>query len=220
MWRRFLDVTGFVLAGGLSRRMGQPKAGLTLGSETMLERQLRLLRAVTPRVRVVGPAAGSGGIESVIRSLTPAGVRIVTDELPGRGPLGGIYSALHATPTEFNLFLSCDLPCMEARLLRRLRQRAIETGADVTVAQSRDGRVQPLVAVYRRRALPAVRRSLERGQNRVTSFYRRVHCVILDWAELSRAGFPARVFGNINTPDDYERARRRHGGVPATPDRR
>ena len=198
-----------MLAGGASRRMGRPKAALALGRETMLDRQVRLLRAVSRTVWVIGPGAGSADIEAVTRSLTLSAVPVIADALAGRGPLGGIYTALLHTRTEFNLLIGCDLPFLEARLLRTLCDRAIESGADATVAESRDHRIQPLVAVYRRRALLAVRASLERGDNRVTSFYRRVRCRVVRWPELTRAGFSPRLFANMNTSEEYESARRR-----------
>ncbi len=209
MPQRFLDVTGFVLAGGASRRMGRPKAALVLGGETMLERQVRLLGSVSRTVVVLGPAAGSGISEGLIRSLVPHGVPVIPDELPGRGPLGGIYTGLRRTRTEFNLFLGCDLPFMPARFLRALCEWALGSGADVTVPESPARGLEPLAAVYRRRALPIVRASLRRGQNKVTSFYPCVRCLVLRWPEIARSGFSARIFDNINTPEDYQRALRR-----------
>jgi molybdenum cofactor guanylyltransferase len=189
--------------------MGRPKAGLVLGRETMLERQVRLLGAVSRTVRVVGPGAGSGGIEAVIRSLAPPGVPVIPDELRGRGPLAGIYTGLLHTRTEFNLFIGCDLPFMEARFLRALCGHARESQADVTVPESPGFGIQPLVGVYRRRAAPAIRASLARGANKVTSFYPRVRCRVLRWPELARLVFSPRLLANMNTPDDYQQVLRR-----------
>lgn len=212
MPQRFHDVTGFVLAGGASLRMGRPKAALTFGGETMLERQVRLLRSVSRTVEVIGPAPGAPDREAVAHALGSVGVAIVPDALPGRGPLVGIYTGLMHTHTEFNFFLGCDLPFMEARFLRFLVQQALSSAADATTPHSADRRVQPLVAVYRRRALPAVRTSLESGENKVTRFYPRVRRRAVRWAEIARAGFSSRIFDNINTPEDYERAVRRREG--------
>src|SRR5881628_684146 len=93
MPQRLLSVTGFVLAGGLSRRMGRPKAALVLGDETMLARQVRLLKSVSRSVAVVGRLAGFEGLEARGLGSAPGGdVRLLPDEFPGRGPLGGIYS--------------------------------------------------------------------------------------------------------------------------------
>jgi molybdenum cofactor guanylyltransferase len=207
MGRRFENVTGFLLAGGASRRMGRPKAALVLGGETMLGRQIRLLRAVSRQVFIVGAAARSaGGVDGPVEDF---GVTTFPDELPGRGPLAGIATALARTRTEFNLILSCDLPWMEAALLRLLCRRAFMGGAEVTLPISRGGREEPLCAVYRRRVLWAVRTTLAAGQGKVSRLFSKVRVERLEWREFARAGFPVRIFDNMNTPEDYEAAKRR-----------
>jgi molybdopterin-guanine dinucleotide biosynthesis protein A len=191
-------MTGFVLAGGRSRRMGRSKARLLLGHETMLERQVRLLRSVCRWIRALGPP----------EELTGTAVPVFADEFTGRGPLAGLYTGLLNARTEYNLFLSCDLPFMEARFLRFLAQRALESSADVTVPESRRHGFHPLCAVYRRRALWAVRASLVAGENKVSRFFRRVRCQVLTAREVARAGFALRIFDNMNTPEEYEAAKR------------
>ena len=138
---------------------------------------------------------------------------LISDFIPGRGPLGGIYSGLRATRTEFNMFLACDLPFVSARLLRFVIERAVVGEADVTVPESRDGEYQPLCAVYRKRALPAIRASLARGQNKVMRFFRYIQCCVISWAELAGEGFPAWVFDNMNTPEEYQAVKRTIGGM-------
>jgi len=203
MRRRFSEVSGFVLAGGASRRMGVDKATLVLGHETLIGRELRLLRSICRFVAVIGPVSKFSGLD----------VPVFADEVPGRGPLGGIYTGLRRTRTEFNLFMSCDLPFMESRLLGFLCDRALETEADVTLAQSSDKRLQPLCAVYRRRALTAVRTTLDSGDGKVSRFFSRVHCDVVPWKELNRAGFLPRTFGNMNTREEYEAARSAFGSA-------
>ena len=93
---------------------------------------------------------------------------------------------------------------------------AIAAGSDVTVPRSREGRVEPLCAVYRRRALHAIRTSLAAGQNKLSNFFPKVRCVFIPWSDLARAGFQPSVFDNMNTPEDYDYARRRLEGSTAT----
>jgi hypothetical protein len=112
MGRRFSSLSGFVLAGGESRRMGQPKPLLALAGETMLEHQVRLLRSICRSVAVIG----------LLDGLTSADVPIIPDIIQRRGPLGGIFSGLLRTRTEFNLFLGCDLPFVPARPAMRRRR--------------------------------------------------------------------------------------------------
>ncbi len=195
---RFPNLSGFVLAGGDSRRMGRAKAELVLGGETMLERQIRVLRAVCRSVAVIG----------IPQSVPGLNVPAWSDEIPGRGPAGGIYTALLHARTEFNLILGCDLPFVDARFLRFLAQRALDEAAEVTVPEARDFRIQPVCAVYRRRALAVVRSSLNVGSNKTQDLAFRLRPRVLSWREIARAGFPPRILANMNTPEDYEAAKR------------
>jgi molybdopterin-guanine dinucleotide biosynthesis protein A len=195
--RRYAEITGFVLAGGASRRMGHSKAHLLLGNETMIERQIRLLRSVCRSVAVLGPPEEFKGI----------GVPVFADEFAGRGPLAGLYTGLLHSHTEYSFFLSCDLPFMRACFLRYLCERALEGGADVTIPESRQRGFHPLCGIYRSRALWVIRGSLLAGENKVSRFFRRVGCRVVTTREINRAGFGLRVFDNMNTPDDYDRAR-------------
>jgi len=195
---RFLSISGFILAGGESRRMGRDKAKLVLGTETLLERQIRLLQSVCRSVTVLGRPKDFPGLE----------VAVLADLEPGRGPLGGLATGLSATRTEYNLFLSCDLPLMEWRFLHWLAEQALESRAEALVPKTRGGEVQPLCAVYARRALPTLRATLAGGQNQARGFFPRVRWRVISWAEIARAGFSPRIFDNMNTPQDYEAAKR------------
>ncbi len=179
--------------------MGRPKQGLVLDHETMLRRQLRLLGHVCNSVAVAG------------LSRTPADpdVAVLTDLFPGRGPLAGIYTGLAHTRTEYNLFISCDLPFLRADFLEYLCRRAIESGADATVPKTADHRLQPLCAVYRRRIRGVFRASLESGKGKISLLFPKVRCEILSALEIARQGFSEAIFANMNSPADYDAARRR-----------
>ena len=202
--------------------MGQPKHALILNGETLLSRQLRLLRSVCPAIAVLGtsdaqPYAQASIHEASLKmtekeSKMTYEVPVYPDEWPGCGPLAGIYTALLHTRTEYNLVIGCDMPYLSASFLHYLCLRAKESQADVTVSESRDRRLQPLCAVYRRRARNAIRLSLAQGQNKVSRFYPRVRCKIIRFQEMARAGFRDNLFGNINTPADFEALRRDYPG--------
>ena len=180
--------------------MGRTKASLLLDGESMLERQIRVLRSVARRVAIVGGPSDY---------LDEFDVPSLTDAIAGRGPLAGIYTALLESRTEYNLVLGCDLPFVHRSLLAWLVFRAMIDGSDATIPRSRDGRPQPLCAVYRRRALYAVRTRLTLGENKLSGFFPMVRCTTIQWRELADAGFRTSVFDNMNTPQDYEYARRR-----------
>lgn len=194
---RFREVTGYVLAGGASRRMGTDKACLPLGGERLVDRQIRLLRAVCHTVAIIGPSAKFGD----------TGIQVYEDAIPGQGPLGGIQAGLERARTEFSLFLGCDMPLMEARFLRYLCQQAMTTTALATVPPPWTGGRYPLCIVLRRRALARVVACLESGQNQVGRFFLQVPRRPITKAEFARAGFSTRIFLNLNTPKEYERVR-------------
>jgi molybdopterin-guanine dinucleotide biosynthesis protein A len=191
-------LTAFILAGGASRRMGSPKHELMLDGESLLARTLRRAKSVASPVMVLGPP------ERV--RLSDGSLRVLPDDLRGRGPLGAIYTGLRHTRTEFNLFLSCDLPFMETRFLRYLASAAQDSQADATLARTPHEGYQPLAGIFRRRALAAIRWNLDRGQNKITVFLPRVKVRVMEWPELARAGFRVSIFDNLNTREDYGRA--------------
>jgi molybdopterin-guanine dinucleotide biosynthesis protein A len=190
-----LGVTAFVLAGGKSSRMGSDKAFLRLGDETLLSRALKLVGAVVSEVCIVGDA----------RKFAAFG-RVVEDVYRERGPLGGIHAALSGSTTELNLMLAVDLPFVTQELLQYLLSRAPESSATVTVPRTGSG-FQPLCAVYRRGFTEVAEQSLLEGKNKIDSLFARVGTCVVEENELVRAGFSGEMFRNLNTPEEFEKAK-------------
>jgi len=187
------DFSAFVLAGGRSSRMGTDKAFLRFEGRTLLARALDLLRALTPEVCIVGPAA----------KFAPHG-RVIEDVYPGRGPLAGIHAALSASTTELNLILAVDLPFVSESLLRFIVEQARAAVAVVTVPRIAGG-YQPLCAVYRLAFAPLAEAALEAGRNKIDALFVAATTRILEEPELRRFAFSAAMFDNLNTPEDLRR---------------
>jgi molybdopterin-guanine dinucleotide biosynthesis protein A len=177
--------------------MGVDKANLLLGCESMAGRQARLLGSVCRAVAIIGPHAKLAGTE----------VPVYEDEIPGMGPLGGIHAGLRRARTEFSLFLSCDMPRMEGRFLRYLCEQALASRAAATLPPPGGKGRYPLCAVLRRSVLPLLRSHLASGRNRVGRFFASLPRRTVSKAEFARAGFKARIFYNVNTPEDYRQVR-------------
>jgi molybdopterin-guanine dinucleotide biosynthesis protein A len=107
---------------------------------------------------------------------------------------------------DFGLFLAVDLPLVPISLLRSFVERA-ETGIDAVVAYSPSG-PEPLCAIYGRACLEPVRRNLEAGQLKMTSFWTEISIHVLYEEAVADFGDPAQVFRNLNRPEDYEALRR------------
>jgi molybdopterin-guanine dinucleotide biosynthesis protein A len=187
-----------ILAGGQARRFGgRDKSALPVGAASILDRQLAALRAITPHILIVGgdPSRGQA-----------AGIPVVPDRLAGMGALGGLYTALVEAPTEQVLVIACDMPFVTAPFLDYLASR----GAGVDAAVPRDGHgPHPLCASYARRAAAALRARLDQGQLRVIDALAALEVRYLEGEELRPFDPDGTLLLNVNTPDEYERARHR-----------
>jgi molybdenum cofactor guanylyltransferase len=191
------DVAAFVLAGGRSSRMGRDKAFLEIDGRTLLERTLEILRWLTDDVRIVGPKG----------KFSPYGT-VVEDRYRDRGPLGGIQAALAGTERELNLIVSVDTPFIDPEFLRFLVDKSRE--AQTLVSLPRVGeRLQTLCAVYRRGFAPYAEQALERGENKIESAIGSLTIALIGEDDLRKFAFDPRMFENLNTPEDLERARQR-----------
>ncbi len=196
MYHRAVNVTAFILAGGKSSRMGRDKALLDWGGATLMEHALSLCKAVSERVAIVGSAQHA--------RFGP----VLLDVYPGRGPLGGIHTALSATRTDLNLMLAVDMPLVEPGFLHYLVDRAQPTQALVVIPRVAGG-WQPPCAVYRKPFGEFARQALERGSNKIDALFAQVELCVVEEAELAREGFSDTMFQNVNTPQELEEARRR-----------
>jgi molybdopterin-guanine dinucleotide biosynthesis protein A len=189
-------VSGVILAGGKSRRMGgSPKALLPFGGRPLIERIAETLESVLPQCLVV---TNSPGLYEFL------GLPMVGDVFPAGGSLGGIYSGLLAAPGDAALCVACDMPFLSAPLLAHLASRAEE--ADVVIPESA-GELQTLHAVYGKACLAPMARRLRAGQLKITAFFDEVRVLRLPDEAIRPFADPERAFANLNTPDDLARAR-------------
>ncbi len=197
-----LEVAGYVLAGGGSTRLGRDKALVKIGRTQMLTRMIALSESVSKSVKIVGSPEKYGQF----------GFEVIPDRWPGEGPLGGIITALEVTAKspakdKWNLILSCDMPFLTAEWLGYVVGRAIKSSAQAVYPQSAHG-PEPLCACYRTDAGPALHQAFERGVRKVTESLQQVRTEVLDEADWKRFDSAGRLFWNMNTPADYEEARR------------
>jgi len=194
------DVTGFVLAGGRSSRMGSNKALLEFDGKPLIEHTKSILESVCGKVLILGQRALYGSFGECYE-----------DVYPDCGPLSGIHTALLNSPTEFSLIIAVDTPFIKAEFLSYLVERAVNSSAMVT-APCVAGQVQPLCAVFRSGFLAVAEAALKSGRFKVEPLFPREQTLILDEAELHRFALAAEMFDNLNTPEDLERARGRSIG--------
>jgi molybdenum cofactor guanylyltransferase len=194
------QLTGFVLAGGKSTRMGQDKAAVTLNGRTLLEHTLAALREVCGDVAILGKHALYG-------TLGP----VYEDIFPDCGPLSGIHAALTNSQTKFNLIIAVDTPFLSPAFLSYMAERAIATNSVITTPKI-NGYTQPLCTVYSQDFLPITEQALRSGNYKIVPLFPKDKTLVIHEPELRQFAFAADMFENLNTPDDLARAQRRFSG--------
>jgi molybdopterin-guanine dinucleotide biosynthesis protein A len=197
----------FVLAGGLSTRMGRDKALLEIGGRPLVEHMLELLRDVGLSPRICGS-----------RPELARFAEVVPDNFPQCGPLGGIEAALAISDSDLNFFVPVDAPELPRGFLLWLMERAERSQAAATIPHF-GGRLQPLCAVYNRRLLNGLGQSLTAGNYKVIAAVRETAAMVGeavdefnvesvaptlrpgDWSSNRPL---ASWFRNVNTPEEYE----------------
>lgn len=192
-----MNAGAIVLAGGKSTRMGTPKALLPFGTETMLQRVIRLLGDVVSPIIVV--AARDQPLPPL-----PPDVIVTRDEREGRGPLEGLRAGLKALPpdVEAAYVTSCDAPLLVPGFVRQLVDLA--TGHDIAILEI-DGFPHPLSAVYRRTVLPHVEDLLAHDRLRPAFLFEEVRTRRVRRDEMT-ADPDLVTLRNLNTREEYERA--------------
>jgi molybdopterin-guanine dinucleotide biosynthesis protein A len=196
-----VNVRGFVLAGGASRRFGRDKALVEFGGEPLIARLCRILRAATSAsVRIIGDAEKYGHI----------GVECIADRWPGEGPLGGIVTAMEASnaaadQSSWSLIVGCDMPFLTSEWLQYVATRALASNAEIVAPESDHG-LEPLCVCWRATVSPALVRTFESGVRRVSDAMRQLPMELLDATDWKRFDKSDRLFWNMNTPADYEEA--------------
>jgi molybdenum cofactor guanylyltransferase len=190
-------MTAVILAGGRSSRMGRPKALLPFDGEPLIVHLVRRLQPLFERIVVV---AAPG------QDLPALPVTSVHDEVAHQGPVGGICYGLRAVDDAFAFVTSCDSAFLNTSLVMHL----VSQMDDVDVVVPRwDGRLQPLVAVYRTSLIPRLQQQLANGERRPVSLFERVRTRYVDEAEVRRFDPAGDSFFNMNRPEDYTEALRR-----------
>ena len=181
------DVSGVILAGGRSTRMGKDKATLDVSGLTMFERNLCMMRKLFEKTIIAGNRP----------DLSQPDVPCFPDHYPGSA-LGGLYTGLKEAETEYIMATACDMPYPDpgiGRLLVGMRK-----GYDVVVPKTPYG-LEPLFAVYRKTCLPFMQSLLEQGLYQIFLFYPHVRVRYVSQDELP--GDWEHALLNVNTPEQY-----------------
>jgi molybdopterin-guanine dinucleotide biosynthesis protein A len=208
-----LDVSGIILAGGMSRRLGRDKAVELVEGQPLISRVVSRVAQVSDEIVVVVNDRGRAAALPL-----PAPARVAVDIFPGKGSLGGIFTGLMAAQAHWGLVVACDMPFLNATLLRRML--SLRTGYDAVVPIVH-GRPEPTHTLYSKACLPHMERMLQSGALRTASLFDKVRVRYLSQGEVERLDPHRESFFNINTQENLDRALAlvaRSGPAPVEPD--
>jgi len=185
-------MTGIILAGGKSTRMGTNKAFLTVGGERLIDRTVRIFKDIFHEVILVTNTP----FDYLDQDCT-----IATDIIKGKGALGGIYTGLFFASHDHSFVSACDMPFLDKSFIKYMIEKRDDH--DIVVPKLPDG-LQPLYAIYSKRSLSAIKRNIGLNQLKITGFYKGLK--ILEISEVVIKSFDpeCKMFFNVNTMSDLD----------------
>jgi molybdopterin-guanine dinucleotide biosynthesis protein A len=200
------EIRVFIQAGGRSSRMGTDKAWLEINGRPMIECVLAAADSVAASLSIIIHPANPNA-ERYRKLAKQWNARLLDDLHDHQGPLGGIHTALKACGEgESALSLACDLPFLTADFLDFLCQEHQRRKAQVTVPLGRDGRLQPLTAIYDQSCLAVVENRLALRELKVDRLFGFVRTEQIAFQEFAHLPGAPNFFLNINTMLDYQNA--------------
>lgn len=191
------DVTGVLLAGGKSRRMGEDKRFILVGQRTLFERAYAVLCELFEQVCVV------------IAQDSPsprADLPVLRDLIPDCGSLGGLYTGLRRAETEHIFLAACDMPFLNPDVIRHMVHQ--KDGVDIVISRWAN-RLQPTHAVYGQNCLPVIEEMMRLHNRKIHSMidHPALRVRVMAEQEIKQIDRDGRSMFNINTPSDLEFAR-------------
>ncbi|MBP6179810.1 MAG: molybdenum cofactor guanylyltransferase [Anaerolineales bacterium] len=193
-------LTVVIQAGGASSRMGEDKALKPFLGRPLIQRVIERLSPLADEVIVTT----NRPVDYAFLNL-----RLVADLKPGRGALGGLYTAIASAADLFVAVVACDMPFASPVFFEGARRLIVQEGADVVVAKTEEG-YEPFHALYRRETcLPAIEAAIAADQWKVISWFSQVKVRVLTPDEMKGFDPSGLCFWNLNTPEEFSEAESR-----------
>lgn len=187
------SITAIILAGGMSSRMKCEKAFLKLGSKTIIEELISRLEKRFSKIIIIA---------NDTKEYMKFGIKVVSDILPEKGPLGAIFTALVKSDSFYNFVFACDMPFINQDLVKFMLEGIYDY--DVVIPEHNE-QLEPLYAIYSKNCIKPIEKELHGNNLKITSFLQYVKVRRITAKETARFDSDNFSFININTPDDYRR---------------
>jgi molybdopterin-guanine dinucleotide biosynthesis protein A len=205
-------ITVVIQAGGESSRMGEDKALKLFLGQPLIQRVIEQLTPIADEIIVTtNRPAEYAFLNTSTRLIGQSvhGLRLVPDLKPGRGALGGLYTAIASATHPLVAVVACDMPFASQMFFEGARRLMVRDEADVVIAKTNEG-YEPFHALYRRETcLPAIESAIEADQWKVISWFHQAKVRTLNPDEIRSLDPSGLCFWNLNTPEEFLEAERR-----------
>lgn len=178
-----------ILAGGLARRMGQPKHSLKTGGKTFLERLVTIAENHRKDIIISGDP----------EKITCTKYKVIPDEIKNCGPIGGLYTCIKQAKNQNIIVLPIDMPLITNEVIELLINNHNENSY-ATIISHRD-KLFPILGIYSKNILPEIEKKIKSGDYKILNLLRSVPHQTIDASGLKDAH---KQLQNINTPEDYK----------------
>jgi len=180
-----MKTTGIIIAGGKSSRIGTDKAFISYNNKMLIEYAISVIKPIADTI--------------IISSNTPEKIKkfkVITDIYKNIGPVAGLYSCLKASQTDVNIVIPCDTPQLTTALYKQMLSEFQKyKNLDAVVPRLPDGKVEPLIAVYSKKILPEIEKSIAVDDYKLVNLLSKINTKYVDITDIEQ-------FKNINTPAD------------------
>lgn len=198
------DVTCIILAGGQSRRMGQDKAFIQIEGVRLLDYVYGKCQELFKEIIIV-----TNQPQQFVDYKTP----VVADEIPGIGSIGGLYTGLKRASNDYSFCVACDMPFLKPELISYLIEKRLHS--DVVIPRTRAG-LEPLHAVYSKRCIEPIRKSIEKGDLKITNFLSEVRVYYCEEEEIKKFDPALTFFMNVNNKKELFKIQKMLKGIAWT----
>ncbi|RKZ01815.1 MAG: molybdenum cofactor guanylyltransferase [Candidatus Hydrothermota bacterium] len=215
-WGGECQMDGVILAGGKSTRVGKDKALLRFGGNLLIELIFLNIKDLFERVVIVANPVNITRLNSLFyNQIKSRKVQVITDILPEKGPLGGIYSGLKASESDKVFVLACDMPFTNQKLIRYIVSQS--EGYDVVVPHTYRG-FEPLHAVYSKSALKVIEEHLRHNKLKVSSIFGKLKVRFIEECEIRKFDPNLMFLNNLNTKHELKKFAMQKSGfkIPAS----
>lgn len=186
-------MNAIVLAGGNSTRYGSNKALIKIEGKYLIEKVISPLRKVADKIYVVGN-------EKTDYSFLKK-VELLKDIIPNKGPLGGLYTGLKFSDTQYNLLVATDMPNLTIDYYNFIMGQSRDY--DILLGKY-NGYLEPLGGIYSQRCQYFIEESIKNHRLSIKSIYSKLRLKIIEEEQLQKIGDPSNLFFNINYQHDLK----------------